>query len=795
MIRNYIKTAWRSLLGNKLTTGLSLFGLVLGVACFLLLATYILNELRYDSFHEKADRIVFVNFNYQSSADDDAEHSQSTPTAVVPVAKREFSEVIDGARLYTFDNREIVVGNQKFTEKKMAIADASFFNIFNFEFIEGNAAYALSEPNDVVLTKSTSLKYFGNASALGKLITIKEESWKVTGVIEDIPSFSTIQFDLLGSYSSSARSKTESWNSANDWSFLLLKDASQKSNLEKKLNTYIKTQFKDAFASGYKIWIGLETLTDVHLRSKIGSGKELTYLYIFSVIAILLLLIACVNFANLMTAKASIRMKEIGIRKTLGAARKNLIFQFMTESAIITGLSIVIGLLLAILLLPVFGKVAATEIGTRTWNLSYFIVLIVSLFILVTFISGAWPAFVLSKFKPVSALKGKNIPLGKTVLLRKLLVVFQFTVSIGFIMATLVAQKQLYFIQHTDTGLDRSSIVMLDGAGVPSDQLDAFKNLMLENDAITAITASYDSPVDIKGGYSISVGNNSEEEAMSVTAIPVDTDFISTMGIKILNGSNFTAADEKMVKVEAVDERQYTFMLNEKAVENLGLTPETAIGQPASVYGRHGFIKGVLKDFNFTTLHEEIEPVVIFAEYNYFGKILIKTSGSNTAAALSQIQKTWKTIYPDKTLDYTFLDDEYSMLYQSEKRTTTILNIFSAITIMVSCLGLFGLAVFTATQRKKEIGVRKVLGASVTQVMTLLSKDFLKLVLIAILVAAPLAWYAMDLWLQNFAFKVDMPYGLFFIAGAIGLFIAFVTVSFQAIKAAIANPVKSLRTE
>ncbi|RFN60286.1 FtsX-like permease family protein [Marixanthomonas ophiurae] len=795
MIRNYFKIAWRSLLRNKLTTGLSLFGLVLGVACFLLLATYILNELRYDHFHEKADRIVFANFNYQSPSDVTAEHTQLTPTALVPVAQREFSEVEEAVRVYKYNNRKVVVENQKFDEKKMAIADASLFNIFSFTFIEGNPANALEEPDNLVLTRSTAKKYFGDEKALGRIVTINDKSKKVSGVIEDIPSYSTLKFDLVGSYNSSEKSKTESWSSANDWSFLLLKDAEQTAGVQKKLNQYIETLFHDDFPSGYKIWVGLDPLKRVHLHSQVSSGNALTYLYIFSGIAILLLLIACINFANLMTARSSERMKEIGIRKTLGAGRSNLMVQFLAESAIVTGISLSIGIVFAYLLLPAFSQFVAAEIDINTWNLTYFISAISLLFFVITVIAGAWPAFVLSKFRPVSALKGNKMPLGSTKTMRKSLVVFQFAVSIAFIMTTLVAKKQLYFIQHTDTGLDRSSIVMLDASTIKPDQLASFKTELLQNSAISAVTASYGSPVDIRGGYSINVAGETSVQDMSITAIPVEKDFISALGIKILSGTDFTAADEKQVKLEPEEERQYAFMLNEKAIKNIGLTNETAIGKAANINGRQGVIKAVLEDFNFTSLHKDIGPVAVFTEYDWFGNILIKTSGKNTAVAISQIENTWKSMFPDKTVEPEFLDDAYAALYKSEQRTTTILNIFSAITILVSCLGLFGLALFTATQRKKEIGIRKVLGASVMQVITILSLDFLKLVIIAVFIAAPVAWYAMNIWLQDFAFKINMPYGLFLLAGTIGLFIALITVSFQAIKAAIANPVKSLHTE
>ncbi|UJH91004.1 hypothetical protein LZ575_20385 [Antarcticibacterium sp. 1MA-6-2] len=401
---------------------------------------------------------------------------------------------------------------------------------------------------------------------------------------------------------------------------------------------------------------------------------------------------------------------------------------------------------------------------------------------------------ILSRLKPVAALNKIQTNLGSSTILRKSLLIFQFTVSIAFIIATLVAQKQLHFIQNTNTGVDRSNVIVLDGGSIDLKQFESFKEELSGYSSIQNVTASYDSPVNIQGGYSFSVAGRQDGEGMSITAIPVDKDFVSAMNLEIIKGRNFTTADKKLVSIDR-PERQYAFMLNRTAVEALGYIPGEAIGKAASLNGRNGLITAVLEDFNFVSLHQKIELVVIFAEYDWFGQILIKTTGDNINQAITDIATTWNSFNPGKTFEYRFLDDEYRELYQTEQRTASILNIFSLITILISCLGLFGLAAFTATQRKKEVGIRKVLGASVAQLTTLLSLDFLKLVLLGVLIAVPIAWYGSHFWLQGFAYKIKMPFELFVVGGILAIGIALATVSLQTVKAAIANPVKSLRTE
>ena len=790
MFRNYLKIAWRNLWKNKMTTSLSLFGLILGVTCFMLLGTYILNELRYDRFNDKADRIVFVNYSYKSPSDVEATHTRNTPTAVAPVAKREFYEVEDAVRIYRYDRREVEVGNSHFTEANMLLADPAIFSIFSFDFISGNPATALEKPNTVVITQHTAKKYFKDQPALGKSIVIDDKVWEVTGVVKDNPPYSSLQFDLAGSYLSNKRSEREIWNSANDHSYLLLKSPEQRAQAEQKFNAYVQNQFQDDFKGGYTMHFDFVPLTEDHLSSA-ASGNLKTYLFILGAIAVLLLTIAAINFTNLMTAKSVERLQEIGVRKVMGASRKSLIIQFLTEAAVITLLAVCTGTLIAIGLMPAFNKLTNLNISLRSWNGTYFALSLVLLFVTTALLAGGWPALVLSRFKPVNALKNKATSLTNTTGLRKFLVVFQFTVSIIFIIGTLVAKKQLNFISNADTGLNRSNVVVVDASSMGQNTVESFKKKLLASQYISSVTASSDTPVDIKGGYSIKV--NGQESGMSITAAPVDKDYITTLGMRLIAGTNFNESDK--LQVQQPDEsRVYAFMLNKTAVDQLGFTPEEAVGKSVNLNGRKGFIKGVLQDFNFASLHQDIAPVVLFAEYDWTAKILAKIQG-NTSQGLAAIQLVWNEFNPDSALSYSFLDNDYQNLYKSEQRTAGILNIFSAITILVSCLGLFGLSVFMAAQRKKEIGIRKVLGASVAQITYLLSVNFLKLIGVALCIALPLAWYFTTNWLQGFAYKIAEPYGLYILSGCITIGIAMLTLSIQAIKAAIANPVKSLRTE
>jgi putative ABC transport system permease protein len=802
MIKTYFKTAWRYLLNNKTSTIISITGLAVGICCFLLLSTYLLNELRYDRFHANADRIVRVGNHHQSANDNQASDISVTPTALVPVLKKQISEIEDGVRVHNYSEYKaatVQYGDNIFTESKMLLADDSFFKIFSFKFLEGNPVAALSDPSSVVITASIAKKYFGNTDPMGKVFKVNQtNNLTITGVIEDVPAYSQIKFELMGNYAIMDRSKDLRWDSANDYSYFLLKPEADIQQVQRKISAYVNNILKADLKAGDKMWYPLEPLTSVHLSSKMTGGLEtpgnIKYIYILSVVAVILLILACINFLNLVTAKAAERAHEIGVRKVMGAERSQLFVQFIAEAGLITLFSLLTGVLLAWLSFSGFNNFTGQQLGFGTWQLSWLIGALLVLFVAVTFIAGTYPALYLSAFKPVSTMKGGGS--NRSGNLRKGLVIFQFTVSVFFIICTLIVGSQLQFIQKTDTGINRAQVVILDSGGMPYSQIETFKSAISSLPGVLSSSASYDSPINIGGGYSLNeVEGKSSTYSLSVTAIPVEKNFTNTLGIKLVQGSSFTLSDEKL-SLEKDDKKRVTaFIINETAAKALGWKPEEAIGKRINMNGRVGTIKAVAKDFNFASLHQAITPVVIFTEYFWFGKIIIKTSGKNMDNTIAGLKDNWKKFYPNSPFQFHFLDQEYDAMYRAEQRTGNILNVFTVVTIFISCLGLFGLAVFTTKQRFKEVSIRKVMGASVTNIVALISSDFMKLVFVAVIIASPLAWYAMNSWLQDFAYRIHIQWWVFVLAGGISIVIAFATVSFQSIKAALLNPVKSLRSE
>lgn len=804
MIKNYLKTAWRNLLQNKLTSFISIAGLSVGIGCFLLLATYILNELSYDKFNVNADRIVRLVQHLKSTDNNEEKINAVTPTAPVPVFKQQLSEIADGVRVYNYSDYKpaaVQYQDRLFNERNMLVADESFFKIFSFKFLEGNAANALNQVNSVVITASTAKKYFGDEDPLGKILKVNSiNNMMVSGVIEDVPAYSQLKFDLMGNYAILSRSKTRKWDSSNDYSYFLLKPGIGIKTAEQKMNAYADNLFKDDTDKGHKSWFTLEPLTSVHLYSKANDNLEpagdVRYIYILSLIAVVLLLLACVNFLNLVSAKSIERAHEVGVRKVMGALRGQLFVQFITEAAIITMVSLTAGVLLAWLSFPWFSNFIGHQLGFQTWDMKLLVPALFALFVVVTLLAGTYPSLYLSAFKPVTTLKGKSGGSAGGSILRKSLVVFQFTVSVFFIIGTIVAGRQMKYIQRMDTGINRSQVMVLDIGGTSYTKMQAFAKELMEQQAIKNVSASYDSPVNVRGGYTINKAQGKGDNLhVMITAIPVERNFVNTLAIKLIAGNNFTLGDEQRILDTNREKRVYSFILNESAVKALGWKPDEAIGKQITMAGRQGEIRGVARDFNFASLHHEITPIVLFPEYDYFGKMLIKTSGGDIVNTINDIKRSWKSFFPDTPFEIHFLDQEYDELYQADQRTGSILTAFTLVTIFISCLGLFGLAIFSTKQRIREIGIRKVLGASVTSILSLISWDFLRLVGLSVIIASPVAYYIMTKWLQGFVYRIHIQWWTFAIAGGLAFLIAFVTICYQSVKAAMANPVKSLRSE
>ncbi|WAC09901.1 ABC transporter permease [Dyadobacter pollutisoli] len=803
MLKNYFKIAVRNLWKYKTNSFVSITGLSLGIGCFLLLATYVLHEVRYDRFQTNGEHIVRVNLFYQSG-DSEPVNVAVTPTAVAPAFAREFGEVKEAVRIYPYSGGGAVAvkyNDALFNEKKVLFADASFFKIFPTEFIEGDQATALAQPNSVVIDETTARKYFGAESAIGKSVTMNEKlTMQVTGVIADIPSYSHIKFNWLGSYSTLPRSKTEAFDSANDYTYLLLQPQAKVETLQGKVDQFVSKNLNNPQDPSTKVRLSLEAFNRIHLYSNVSAGMEASgnykYVYILSGVGLLILIIACINFINLVTARSAVRAREVGVRKVMGAARTQVFRQYLFECGLITVTAILVGLIIAFFGFPIISNISGNTLGFSIWPSASVILLLLALAIGVTLLSGLYPAAVLSGFEPIKVLKGKVLAANSGSGLRSALVVFQFTISILFIIGTIVANQQLRFIQNKNLGLNPSQIIVMDvGSGISATKLEAMKNELLNSPIVKSVTASYDSPVNVQGGYTITASDKPQNFQMNITAIPVEKDFVPTLGMQLLDGQNFNSTDILQATADSFALRKYAFILNESAVKALGWTTATAIGKMVNMNGREGAVKAVAKDFHFRSLHEKISPIAIIPEYNYFGKVMVKIAGNESTQAIELLKKSWKENFPMRPFEYHFLDQEFDEMYKAETRVSSILAVFSGIAILISCLGLFALIAFISEQRTKEIGVRKVLGASVASIVMLLSRDFVKLMLIAIAIATPAAWYAMDKWLADFAYQVEMSPWTFAIVGLAAIAIALFTISFQSIKAALMNPVKSLKSE
>ncbi|HEV7382645.1 MAG TPA: ABC transporter permease, partial [Dyadobacter sp.] len=636
MLQNYLKIAFRSLWKYKINSFVSVAGLAFGTSCFLLLATYIIHEFRYDGFFQNKDRIARVNLFYQYG-EGEASNIAMTPTAVAPAFTREFAEVEKAVRIYPFSgNGSVAVhhGDQTYNENKVIFADSTFFRIFSFSFVEGSPISALSQPNSVVIDQTTARKYFKDEKAIGKTISMDERyNLLVTGVIADVPSYSHIKFNIAGSYSTLARSKSEVFNSANDFTYVLLKPGTSLESLQNKVNLFVKKNLGNPDDPASKVRLELEKLSDIHLYSTVSNQMEAAgnykYIYILSGIAVLILIIACINFVNLVTARAAIRAREVGVRKVIGAVRMQLFIQHLFESSLITIASTILALIITLLCLPELSALTGSVLTLAVWPAFSFSLGLFVLVIIITIISGLYPATVLSGFQPAKVLKGNALSAANGGGLRNTLVVFQFSVSMLFIIATLIANQQLNFIQNKELGVNPDQIIVLDmSSGIPPAKLESIKNDLMGQAGVKSVSASYSSPLDIQGGYSISAQDKPKDFYIDITAIPVEKDFVQTMDMKILLGETFNSVDIAQATQPNEEQRQFAFLLNESAVKALGWTPSESIGKEVNMNGRQGRVKGVLKDFHFRSMHEKIAPIAIIPEYDYFGKLLVKTAGS-----------------------------------------------------------------------------------------------------------------------------------------------------------------------
>jgi putative ABC transport system permease protein len=808
MFKNYIKTAFRSLYKNKGFTAINILGLALGLATCLLIVLYVVDELSYDRYNTKADRIYRVNEDLKLG-----ENSVQYAVCMPPLAKTliaEYPYVEDAVRLRNAGSFHVKKHNSSILENKMVYADPSLFNVFTLPMINGDSKTALAEPNSVVITETIAKKYFNSTNVVGKTMLFNDnQSYMITGVIKDVPKNSHFNLDFFLSMSTLPDSRSNEWLRSDFNTYVLLKNGADHKKLEASVPAFLQkfsgSQMQSdlgmsiaAFEkSGSFFRLNLTALTDIHLKShrtgELGANSTSQYVYIFSAIALFILLIACVNFMNLSTARSSNRAREVGVRKVLGSSRKYLIFQFLSESIMVTFFATAIAIIVAIALLPLFNQLAGKDIAVTTQSLVWLIPASLIIVVVIGSLAGSYPAFFLSAFQPIDVLKGKLSAGFKGGGLRSLLVVFQFAISVFLIIGTLVIYNQLNFIQTKNLGYNRNQVLVIQNAFELNNQAKVFKQEVKQLPGVTNATMTGFLPTSGDRSTAIYFKDATLDQKKSIFPQnwEVDADWIPTLDIKMASGRNFSK--EMLTDSSAV-------IINEAAAKFLGYKDAVNKSLYKSLGGKRGsnikeyHIIGVVKDFHFNSLHEKIEPVIIRLADNR-GALSIRVNTANLPSLMAQIKSKWATFSPGVQINYSFMDQDFDASYRAEQRIGTIFIVFTSLAIIIACLGLFGLAAYAAEQRTKEIGIRKVLGANVTVIVSMLSKDFIKLVVIAILIASPLAWYLMHLWLQDFAYRVSIQWWVLAGAACTALFIAFVTISFQSIKAALANPVNSLRSE
>jgi putative ABC transport system permease protein len=798
MFRNYLKIALRNFWKNKTSSAINIFGLTIGLTSCLLIGLYIKHELSYDDFEKKGNRIARVIMEYSFAGSPESNKGNYTSVRVAPVMKRNFPEVESAIKM-TMRERVVNYNDKYIDEKRFMFADSTFFDLFSFKLLQGDMHKVLSAPYDVVVTESTAKKYFGDQDAVGKTFRLGSDSnlYQVTGVMEDCPTNSQIKFDFLASFSSMGITKDyeESYWDANYTTYLLLRDKKSLASLQAKLPAFMK---KEMEGKGATINFYLEPFDEIHLHSPYGGfepNNNISYVYILAAVALLILIIACSTYINLSTARSIERAKEVGVRKVIGAEKKQLFWQFIGESGLLCMMSVILSLLVAALLLPFFNQLTDKQLHAQSLFSLPFLIFSFAIVACVSLIAGSYPALILTGFQPVKVLKGSFKNTGSGQWLRKSLIVFQFAISVFLIVSTFMIQKQLYYIQHKNLGYDKEHVMVLPLTASMVKNLSVIKEQFKENPDVISLSSCHRSPVEGGGGYNMRSAIMPQNQQIAVYANPGDEDFVKTTGLQIIAGSDFTEQDVKNASAEHQHKSLFQFILNESAAKQLGWSVQEAIGKKMFLdESRPGYVKAVVKDFHFQSLHNAIRPFIIFPDADN-RELLIKLSGHNLSNTISFLEAKWKSLVPTRPFEYHFMDEDYNKLYIAELRLGKVMNLFSSIAIILACLGLFGLSSYTAQQRFKEIGIRKVLGASVSNIVIALSKDFITLSFIAILIAVPVAWWAMTKWLQDFTYRTDMSWAIYFFAGAITILLAVATVSFHAINAAMMNPVKSLRTE
>lgn len=811
MLGSYIQIAWRNMVRNKPYSFINIVGLAIGLSCFLIITLYIIDELSYDKYHSNAKRIARVNTDIKFGGGD--LHIALSSDVMGELLKKDYPEVEQYTRIYTFDAAKLIKKGKEFiSESQAAYVDPGFFDVFSVTILNGIIKNALAEPNTVVITKAIAEKYFGTINAAGKNLELKDgetiSPYKVVAVIDDMPARSHFRFEILYSM----KNLDYKWGgvaATNFYTYILFKEGTDVKAFEKNFSVYINRyvvpflsqvmplkDIEDLNKNGNQYKYSLMPLTEIHLNSdrayELSPGGNMEYLYIFGAVAFFILIIASINFINLTTARSFKRTKEIGIRKILGTGRKELVFQFLIESGLMVLASLGLALLINYFAIDLFNSIAAKQLKWADLFSINFLPLLIATLIFTILSAGGYPAFFLSRFNPIQSLKGRMSSDGKAISFRSSLVVFQFATSIILIISTVVLFQQLRYIQTTNLGYNKDEVLIVNNAGILGNNAVAFKNEVLAVTGVTNASFSMFLPVT-DAAHSDNVyfkdATLTTDNGFKMENWRIDGDYISTLGMQITKGRNFQKEG---------NQDSASIIINESAAKILGYTDPIgkylySPGDDPNNVSRYTVV-GVVKNFNYESLRKKIEPMCFLYAKNS-GSALFKLRTSDASNVVVKVKDIWSSMGSGEPMSYRFLDESFNEMYKTEQRSSTVAIVFSVLAISIACFGLFGLVAFIAEQRTKEIGIRKVLGASISQLTQMLSKEFLKLVLIASLIAFPIAWWGMNKWLQNYAYRIDISWWIFVVAGIAALIIAFLTVSFQAIKTALANPVKSLRTE
>jgi len=805
MFRNYIKVAFRNLKRHKGYSFINISGLAIGIACTMLLALWIYNELSYDRYHENAERIYRIVRKIQNPGT--VSHEAAVPAALAPAIKEELPEIEAVTRIFEVDRWLIKYENKLFNEDRLAMVDKSFFKMFSFPFLQGDAANALMNTNSIILSEGMSTKYFGGDNPVGKILNVNNRyDLIVTGIVK-IPKNTHLQYDFFIPFKlfEELGFPVDSWNWAAYRTYALLGETSRLADVNNKIEGMIKKHVPESNELLY-----LQPLSKIHLFSvdflwenKNAGNSDIQYIYIFSLLAFVILLIACINFMNLSTARSSQRAKEIGLRKVIGSKKVNIIIQFLTEAFLLTLIASLAALFIVSLLLPVFNSLSGKEIRITDIGILKIFLGLTAVTMLTGIIAGSYPAFFLSALQPVKVFKdtlkfgmGRRSPL-----LGKVLVVSQFVLSVILIVFTFVISKQLNYMQNKNLGYNKEQIIYIRAQRNINRFYEPFKNDLIQNTNVINVTRTLQIPTSISrvGATEVNWEGKSSGEKTIMIPVFVDWSFIETFNMELIEGRSFSR------QTEASDESN--FIINETAAKLMELGDESPIGKWISYADvvvsnngeanitKRGLIIGVVKDFHHNSLHSPIEPLLLRIGGGDMICIRIASNYDQIPGILTVIEETWKKHVPNSPIEYNFLDETIDNLYKNDRRFGEIVNYFAYLAVFISCLGLFGLAAYIAERRTGEIGIRKVLGASISNIVKIISKEFILLVTFSNLIAWPFAYFIVNTWLNTFAFRIAPGFELFVFSGVLVLIIALVTVSFQAVKAARANPVESLKYE